>query len=347
MRLSGAPSARRLLPVAAVVLGLHLLLLGVRPDRMVQPASTASRSFATRQIESAQPPAPLRQRAGQVSRAPQRAPATAPTPGTPGTPVRPAAPPAATPPLPAPQEATTQPPADSDAAAQPLPPGAPAPLAAVPPHAAAVPQPARLRYEVQAQARGLALRGQAELHWQHDGSSYEARLQMGGPLLPTRVQTSSGRITPQGLEPGRFSDRYRSEQATHFLREQGKLVFSNNRPEAALLAGAQDRLSVVLQLAAMLAGDPAHYPPGSAIAIPTAGTRDSESWVFTVEGEEDLKLPGGALRGLRLQRLPRKEYDYKLELWLAPGMDYAPVRLRLTYPNGDWVDQRWAATDKG
>jgi len=27
-------------------------------------------------------------------------------------------------------------------------------------------------------------------------------------------------------------------------------------------------------------------------------------------------------------------------------MDYAPVRLRLTQPNGDWVDQQWSSTDK-
>ena len=43
----------------------------------------------------------------------------------------------------------------------------------------------------------------------------------------------------------------------------------------------------------------------------------------------------------------RKEYDQVVELWLAPRMDYAPVRLRLTNPNGDTVDQRWSSTDKG
>jgi hypothetical protein len=37
----------------------------------------------------------------------------------------------------------------------------------------------------------------------------------------------------------------------------------------------------------------------------------------------------------------------KVELWLAPGAAYAPVRLRLTQPNGDWVDQQWSSTDRG
>jgi hypothetical protein len=32
-------------------------------------------------------------------------------------------------------------------------------------------------------------------------------------------------------------------------------------------------------------------------------------------------------------------------VWLAPGKAYAPVRLRLTQPNGDWADHQWSATD--
>jgi hypothetical protein len=66
-----------------------------------------------------------------------------------------------------------------------------------------------------------------------------------------------------------------------------------------------------------------------------------------VEGLEDLQLPGGPVEAIKLQRNPRKEFDQKVELWLAPRMDYAPVRLRLTSPNGDSVDQRWSSTDRG
>ena len=41
------------------------------------------------------------------------------------------------------------------------------------------------------------------------------------------------------------------------------------------------------------------------------------------------------------------EYDQKVELWFAPRKDYAPVRLRLTNPDGGVVEQRWASTDRG
>jgi hypothetical protein len=205
----------------------------------------------------------------------------------------------------------------------------------------------RLHYDVQAQWRGLTLGGRAELSWRHDGQMYEARLEASALGRPARVQRSSGRVTVGGLAPDYFSDKSRSEQATHFDRENDRLVFSNNKPQAALAEGMQDRLSVVLQLAALVAGHPERYAAGTTVTIPTAGTSDAEDWVFSVQGEEDMALPGGEVRALKLQRLPRREYDQKVELWLAPRMDYAPVRLRLTNPNGDAVDQRWSSTDRG
>jgi hypothetical protein len=195
--------------------------------------------------------------------------------------------------------------------------------------------------------KGLfSLTGTALLDWRHDGQQYEARLEARG-IAGARVQRSTGRITPEGLAPAYFSDKARSEQATHFDRANGRLVFSNNRPDAAIEGGMQDRLSVIVQLSALVAGDPAKYRPGGRIVVPTASTREADTWIFSVEGEEELALPGGAVQALKLQRLPRREYDQKLELWLAPRMDYAPVRLRLTNPNGDTVDNRWSSTDKG
>jgi hypothetical protein len=125
--------------------------------------------------------------------------------------------------------------------------------------------------------KGLfTLSGTAVLDWHHDGQQYEARLEARA-LAGSRVQRSTGRITPEGLAPTYFSDKSRGEQATHFDRANGRLVFSNNRPQAPLEAGMQDRLSVMLQLSALVAGDPAKYPPGTQVALPTASTRCS-SW---------------------------------------------------------------------
>jgi hypothetical protein len=204
----------------------------------------------------------------------------------------------------------------------------------------------RLNYDVKAQGKGLTLDGKGFLAWRHDGREYEARWEVANLLLGTRVQRSAGSIGADGLNPKRFSDKARHEEATHFERDKGKVVFSNNRPEADWAPGIQDKLSVMIQLGALVAGSPAQHRPGTSIAVPVAGTRDVDTWVFNVEGEEDLALPGGNVHALRLVRAPRKDYDQKVELWLAPGMDYAPVRLRLTNPDGQTVEQRWSSTDR-
>ncbi|MGZ5195605.1 MAG: DUF3108 domain-containing protein [Ramlibacter sp.] len=211
----------------------------------------------------------------------------------------------------------------------------------------AVPRSAHLHYKVMAQVKGMELTGEGDLLWHNDGHDYEAKLEVRAPFVRTRTQTSTGQVTAQGLEPLRFSDKNRSEQAAHFQRDKGVVSFSGNRPDAPLLAGAQDRLSVMLQLGAMIGGAPRKFPPHTEIAVQTADTQEAQGWTFTVEGMEQLHLPGGSVAALKLIRNPRKEYDQKVELWLAPGMDYVPVRLRLTQPNGDSVDQQWSSTDKG
>ncbi len=204
----------------------------------------------------------------------------------------------------------------------------------------------RLHYEVVARARGLTLDGSGELLLRHDGNDYEAKLEVSAPFVPTRTQRSTGRITAQGLAPIRFSEKARNEEATHFQRDKGMISFSSNQPDAQLEPGAQDRLSVMLQLGAMMAAAPTRFPAASTIEIQTAGTRGAEEWLFTIHGAEQLKLPGGSLATLKIIRNPRREFDQKIELWLAPGMEYLPVRLRLTNPNGDWVDQQWSSTEK-
>jgi len=184
----------------------------------------------------------------------------------------------------------------------------------------------------------------AELLWRHDGAGYEARLEVSALFLGARIQTSQGSIASHGLAPKRFSNKSRSEQAAHFDYDNARVRFSANTPDAALQPGAQDRLSVVLQLAALLAGEPTRYPPGSRITLQTVGPRDADTWVFIVGPAELLNLPGGELATIKLTRQPRREFDIKVELWLAPAQNYLPVRTLLTQSNGDFVDQQWRST---
>ena len=213
------------------------------------------------------------------------------------------------------------------------------------PRRVVVPGSVELRYAVSASRKGMTLSADSTLRLTVSDQRYDAQLTLQAWLAGARVQTSRGELDPHwGLVPQRFGDKNRSkaEQAAHFdrSRQPAAVRFSANTPDAPLPVGAQDRLSVLLQLAAMLAGEPQRYTTGQRIRIYTAGPRDAEWWDFEVKGPETLDLPAGPMTALHLLRTPTQPYDNRVELWMAPALGHLPVRVLWTQANGDVVDQR-------
>lgn len=235
------------------------------------------------------------------------------------------------------------------AAANPEETPAPPKLASTPasaPRGPMLPPSVRLLYDIKGEIKRIPLSANGELSWRQDGKTYDARLEISIFLLGSRIQTSKGLVTAQGLEPVRFGDKVRSEVAAHFERGKGKVTYSANTPDEVLQPGAQDQLSIFFQLAGLLAANPERYGPGSSLSFQAVGPRSSETWVFKVAAPDMVALPGGRVRAIRLSKDPVSEYDSRAELWLAPDMDYLPVRIRLTQGNGDVVDQLWRATER-
>jgi hypothetical protein len=204
---------------------------------------------------------------------------------------------------------------------------------------AKLPNSARLQFDVLGKIKGFGYTVSGELLWQHDGRQYQSRYEIGMPLLGSRVQTSQGQVGAGGLMPTRFGDKVRSEQAAHFERDKGLISFSANTPSAPLEPGAQDRLSLFMQLAALLSGAPQRYPTGTLITLQIVSAREAEPWTLRVDAPDTLQLPLGPTPAVRLTRLPRQPYDQQVDLWFAPALGYLPVRLRVTHPNGDVADQ--------
>ncbi|MGJ7492839.1 DUF3108 domain-containing protein [Variovorax sp. ZT4R33] len=360
---SERPAWRTLAAVAAVVVAAHVALLGWVSGSMQRPAATMEQ-FVTRTIviaPPAPPPAPLAVEAPKPPPAPAKA---APPPPKPKPRPRPAPPAVASPdptPAAAPAEASDPAPASADAgsgdAASTAPAGsgdstpasAPAAGGAAPtaasgtadsPAAFKVPGSVRLKFAASGQMGASPMNLFGELEWKQDGQAYDARLSLGALFVTLRSQRSQGVIGPGGIEPSRFSDTRKTEVASHFVRDKGQVVFSNNAPPVPLMPGAQDRLSVMLQLGALLAGDPARYPTDGAIAVQTVGPRDADIWIFKIGEEETLRLPAGEFVARKLTRTPRRPYDDTVELWLAPALGYLPVRFKWTQANGDFADMR-------
>lgn len=202
------------------------------------------------------------------------------------------------------------------------------------------PASTQLAYGVTGSIKGLNYSASGMLDWTHTDDRYNARMEIRVLLLGSRVQTSTGRVNANGLLPERFSDKSRSERAAHFDHAQQTIRFSNNRPDARLQPGAQDRLSLFMQLAGLLQAQPNAYPVGHVISLQVAGTSDADIWRFRVAEEATLALPAGNLRTRHLVREPREPRDSQIDIWFAPDLAYLPVRIRITQENGDRVDQQ-------
>ncbi|MCB8748792.1 DUF3108 domain-containing protein [Rhodoferax sp. U2-2l] len=349
------------LALGGLVLTAHLGLLQLMPVPMAatDAGTPTALRFATRAVvpEPAPPsPRPVAMPPPQAARKPvsrpppaMAAPATLPAataqspepqPHNPEPPQSPPPEPAAPPepPASAPDPQTTL---DTTASAAPTPTPAPAALP-LPFRADRLIASTRLIYSLQTSKFPFPVQG--ELLWLNQGDTYSARLSYRAFGL-SREQTSRGHITASGLAPERFSDKYRSELAAHFNYAENKISFSANTPDAVLLPGAQDRLSVLLQLGALLASAPERYPSGSTLSVPTTGPREADIWLFTLAAIEPLDVAGRALPAVKLERQPRRPYDQKVEVWLAPELGYLPARIRITEANGDHVDQVWVATE--
>jgi hypothetical protein len=341
--------------LSLVVLLLHLVVLQALPLNMSSAAPNNQQlSFATRTL-SAEPPA-LAVPSTKAVRKPVVKPAPLPTVRetaapqpdvTPEPETHAVAPPASVQEEPAPELA--QAPQEVASAPEPLGPELQTPVAERPPREPApqfrlegLPSSVKMTYQVQANKFPFTLTG--ELQWRQDDQHYQASLSFGA-FGQTRTQTSRGLINEAGLAPERFSDKYRSEVAAHFNREQGKVTFSANTPDQPLLNGAQDRLSVLVQLAGLLGGMPGQFVSGTTITIQTVGPRDADLWLFTVGNVETLELPGGTMQGLKLTRNARQPYDQQVDIWLAPSLSYMPARIRTQETNGDYIDLKWQASE--
>ena len=217
--------------------------------------------------------------------------------------------------------------------------------AGMPPPAFTALSSGRHTYKVIVSKNGNPIQGVARLTWQQDGERYALELSISAPIELLNYK-SSGALTPQGIMPLDFYDKtvFKSTVAAHFVYVQNKITFSTTPNETELIPGAQDRSSILMQIAGLLAADPVRYTPGTTFSIQIVNAREAEPWLFTVNEPETLNLETGSQIAWRLTRNPRREFDRKIELWFVPAMNYLPVRYRQTESNGDYQDMVWRST---
>lgn len=189
------------------------------------------------------------------------------------------------------------------------------------------------------ESKGLRFNADGDMLWKIAGNQYEMRLEIRHFLLGSKTQTSAGQLGQQGLQPKRFGDKYKQEVAAHFDREKNQLIFSASSNPQPLLQGAQDRLSLFAQLAAVLAGTPELRQSGQQIGFQVVAAKSADNWTFQVEKQEVIQLPAGKFNTLKLSRVFKGTYDQTADMWLSPAHGYLPIKVRIAQSNGDVLEQ--------
>lgn len=174
--------------------------------------------------------------------------------------------------------------------------------------------------------------GEAEYTWKRDGDRYEitGTAQATGFftlfLEGSIEQMASGRVTPEGLRPERFTERRGStpEEGLTFDWEGRQVHFhrGDNRRTGRLTDATVDWLSMIFQLA--------HRPPkGDSMQLRVFTQRRLYQYRLEVVGVEELQLPFGPARTLHLRHAGARPEE-TVEVWLGVDQHYVPVKLR--YP---------------
>ena len=216
---------------------------------------------------------------------------------------------------------------------------------AISPEAAAAfewPPSTRLSYNLTGHYRG-PVQGSATVEWVKVGSRYQVHLEVSAGGLFSRRMSSEGDTTAQGLRPRRF------EQVTKMIFGTARVLavaFDEQRvrlangTEVPLPAGVQDTASQFVQMTWMFTLKPELLQVGRTVDIPLALPNRVETWTYEVLAREDLHTPAGVVPTLHVK--PRRDAraggDLTAETWVAPSLQYLPVRIVIRQDAETFVD---------
>jgi hypothetical protein len=209
------------------------------------------------------------------------------------------------------------------------------------------PPSTRLTYTLTGTARGGPVDGQARVEWLRSGTRYQVFMEVTvGPSfapLVTRRDSSEGEITPEGLSPRRYDQETKAvlqkpRRQTIYLDADG-IRLPGGKQEARP-AGVQDSVSQFVHLTWLFTTKPELLTPGKTIDIPLALPRRVQVWTYDVVGSETQYLPSGAVETVHVK--PRRESaaggDLTVEMWVAPTLQYLPVRIVIKQDTDTFVD---------
>jgi hypothetical protein len=191
------------------------------------------------------------------------------------------------------------------------------------------------------------IEGQAQVEWLRSGSRYQVHLDVSvGPFfapLMRRSLSSDGELTERGLQPQRYDEETKvafSDPRRQSIMFDGQQVLLPGGKTVPQPAGVQDTASQFVQLTWMFTTQPQLLQRGTTIALPLALPRYVDTWVYEVLEREPLYTPFGVVDTVHVKprREPRPGVDLTAEIWVAPSLQYLPVRILIRQDAQTWID---------
>ncbi|ALV08519.1 DUF3108 domain-containing protein [Roseateles depolymerans] len=194
-----------------------------------------------------------------------------------------------------------------------------------------------MHYQLTGNYRGPVY-GQARVQWLREGAHYQVHLEASiGPSfapLMTRRLSSDGMIGPDGLMPRRFDEvnggLAGGNRKVSLLFDDGGVVLANGQ-RSPREDSTQDAASQFVQLTWMFLTGRQTAQPGWLVQLPLALPRRVHLWRYVVrDALETVDTPMGPLQAWHVDSDMTDTWgDMETEMWLAPSLQYLPVRIRI------------------
>lgn len=202
---------------------------------------------------------------------------------------------------------------------------------------------ADLDYALKARFSGIPLEGSGVVKWRAADGKFQVNVDAHAVVFG-KVQSSSseGIIDSYGLAPVTAVEKsFRKKPTTiTFNRTSNTLTFSASSESYPLLGGEQDRASILWQLVGNARASAKKFVPGSSWMYFVAGRTDAHAWAFKVGKTEKVTTPMGTFDAIKIARLLEPgSREQQLDIWLAPSLEWYPVKLRFSEPDGEVIEQ--------
>ena len=204
------------------------------------------------------------------------------------------------------------------------------------------PPSTRLSYTLSGLFRNGPLYGDGVVEWRRDGLHYQVEFDFSVQPFFDGHMFSDGEITPDGLQPVHYDEWRKFPLRDRLVRriEFGDdAVLLNNGTRTARLPQTQDPSSQFVQFVWMFTSHPEWLRADNIVSIPLALPNALRVWHYRVGAAEALRLPFGTIDAVHLTPIdPRKPNELAFEIWIAPSLQYLPVRIHVPLNEENFAD---------